>query len=91
VRSLGFYIASQSRSAGKRFIDAVEQSLQLLLSLPEIGTHWQSENPAYVAMRWWPVRDFPNHLIFYRPVAKGIEVIRVLRAARDLDNQFTKE
>jgi toxin ParE1/3/4 len=32
----------------------------------------------------WRVRRFDKHLIFYRPVADGIEVIRVLHASRDL-------
>ena len=32
----------------------------------------------------WRVQRFDQHLIFYRPVAEGIEVIRVLHSSRDL-------
>lgn len=39
-------------------------------------------------MRVWPIRRFPNHLIFYRPIDGGIEVIRVLHGAQDLDAIF---
>jgi plasmid stabilization system protein ParE len=29
------------------------------------------------------VAGFSNHLIFYRPVPNGVEVVRILHAARD--------
>jgi plasmid stabilization system protein ParE len=32
----------------------------------------------------WRVRGFEKHLIFYRPVKDGTEVIRVLHASCDL-------
>jgi toxin ParE1/3/4 len=32
----------------------------------------------------WRVRGFAKHLIFYRPIEDGIEVIRILHASRDL-------
>ena len=32
----------------------------------------------------WQVRGFEKHLIFYRPIKDGIEIIRVLHASRDL-------
>jgi plasmid stabilization system protein ParE len=33
----------------------------------------------------WPVPEPP---IFYRPIASGIEVIRVLHAKRDIESLF---
>jgi toxin ParE1/3/4 len=36
----------------------------------------------------WRVAGFPNHLIFYRPVESGVEVIRVLHAKRDIEALF---
>ena len=30
-----------------------------------------------------PVRDFEKHLVFYRPIVGGIELVRVLHSARD--------
>jgi toxin ParE1/3/4 len=29
-----------------------------------------------------------NYLIFYRPLADGIEIVRVLHGARDIDSLF---
>lgn len=31
---------------------------------------------------------FPNHLIFYRPVEDGIEVLRVVHGAQDIEAIF---
>jgi toxin ParE1/3/4 len=32
----------------------------------------------------WRVRGFDRHLIFYRPIADGIEVNRILHSSRDV-------
>ena len=34
---------------------------------------------------------FPKYLVFYRPITDGIEVIRVLHGARDLDGILADE
>ena len=38
--------------------------------------------------RVWRVEGFERYLIFYRPVGSGIEVVRVLHAARDFPTIF---
>jgi toxin ParE1/3/4 len=40
--------------------------------------------PRLTGLRVFPVRGFPKHLIFYRQVADGIELVRVLHGARDV-------
>jgi toxin ParE1/3/4 len=42
-------------------------------------------------MRRFPVSRFDNYLIFYLPHENGIDVIRVLHGARDLDRLFAEE
>jgi len=54
----------------------------MLLKLPEIGA--PRHYGRIEGLRMWRVRRFDKHLIFYRPVANGIEVIRVLHSSRDL-------
>jgi len=39
-------------------------------------------------VRSWTVTGFENYLIFYRPVEGGIEILRVVHGARDLENLF---
>jgi plasmid stabilization system protein ParE len=42
------------------------------------------ENPELDGIRMWPIPDFPNHLIFYRLIETGVEIVRVLHSARDI-------
>lgn len=39
-------------------------------------------------IRRWKVKGFPNFLIFYRSTDEGVEIIRILHGARDLDAIF---
>lgn len=82
------YIARQSRARSDRFLDAVEASFRQLAATPEIGFACDFRAPGAAGLRWWRVRRHRHHLIFYRPTATGIEIIRVLHAARDIENLF---
>ncbi len=42
-------------------------------------------------LRRFPVRGFEKYLVFYLPREAGIDVIRVLHGARDIDNVFAQE
>jgi len=52
--------------------------------MPGIGEPYQVANPQRVGLRCAHVRRFKNYLIYYRPIPGGIDVIRVLHAARDI-------
>lgn len=53
--------------------------------MPHLGSPRGNAAPRLHNLRQWPVQDFKSYLIFYRPFASsnGIEVFRVLHAARD--------
>lgn len=76
------YIGRDDPRAAERFQDAVQQAEQMLADMPGIGAPRSFRHLQNVRM--WRVPGFEKHLIFYRPVADGIEVIRVLHASRDL-------
>ena len=40
---------------------------------------------------FFPVSRFKAHVVFYRPVAGGIEIVRVLHGARDIDGVLAEE
>jgi toxin ParE1/3/4 len=42
-------------------------------------------------MRRWRVRGFENYLIFYQPLAQGIDVLRVVYGTRDLPGLLMDE
>lgn len=47
--------------------------------------------PTLAGLRMWPIRRFERYLIFYRQIPEGIEIVRLLHAARDLEILFEKE
>jgi toxin ParE1/3/4 len=78
------FIADDSPAAAELFIDSVEQAFAMLADLPGIGV-----SRTYIPdLRMWRVPSFEKHLIFYRPLEDGVEVIRVLHGARDLVGLF---
>jgi toxin ParE1/3/4 len=56
-----------------------------IADMPAAGSPWESADPALAGVRYWPVRGFRHYIIFYRAVRRGIEVIRVLHAAQDVE------
>jgi toxin ParE1/3/4 len=82
------YIARDSVDAATRFLDAVRRDAEKLAVMPGMGALRDFARPDLKDVRSWPVTGFRNFLIFYRPLADGIEVIRVVHGARDLDRIF---
>lgn len=78
------HIAADDRAAAERFAEAVERTLALLAGMPRIGAKRSVRSPSLRGLRMLPVRGFDKHLIFYRPIRGGIEVVRILHAARDI-------
>ena len=78
------YIQRDSPEAAIRFLAAAETSFQLLATMPELGQRQEFGRAELAELRAWQVRGFENYVIFYRPIERGIEVLRVLHAARDI-------
>jgi toxin ParE1/3/4 len=75
----------------ERFFTAVEQTCEQLVRNPLMGPTCYSGVPSLHGLRRFPVAQFEQFLIFYLPTADGIDVIRVLHGARDLDRLFAEE
>ena len=89
--NLAYYIAQDDMERGSRFLDACEASFAELERMPHLGRVRDFDNPRLEGMRIWFVKGFEKHLIFYRPIDEGIEIIRVLHSARDIDSIFDEE
>jgi toxin ParE1/3/4 len=73
-----------SPRAALRFLDALDQTVTALASQPGLGSPHASDQARLREVRVRPVKKFKNYLIFYKPIAGGIEVLRVLHGARDI-------
>jgi toxin ParE1/3/4 len=88
VVELASFIAEDNLDAAERFLDAVEQTFALLASMPMMGRMCEFESPQAQGLRMWRIRGFERYLVFYRPIDKGINVVRVLHGSRDIERLF---
>ncbi|OGL79769.1 hypothetical protein A3J43_03465 [Candidatus Uhrbacteria bacterium RIFCSPHIGHO2_12_FULL_54_23] len=86
------YIARDNPDAAVSFITALETTGHALAEMSEMGRRLAFQHPALHNVRHMRVsRAFSAYLIFYRPVHKGVEMIRVLHGARDFPSLFKTE
>lgn len=76
------YIAKDKPEAADRFIDLLTEKCEILGGAPEMGRRRDELAPA--------LRSFPvgRYIIFYRIADRGVEVVRILSAYRDLGQFF---
>ncbi len=82
------YIAKQSCEAAHRFLTQVRSTICRLVDSPGLGIRYSSIHPRLTDVFVWKIDQFPNHLLFYRQTEYGIEVLRVLHGARDIEALF---
>lgn len=82
------HIATNNPQAAVRFARAVRATEEALLTAPGMGSSRDYDNPTLTGMRSHSVRGFRKYLVFYIPHSAGIEVVRVLHGARDLEAIF---
>ena len=94
-RDLVAIIRHYAREAGlvtaRRFRELAEDTFRRLAGMPGMGAHYDHEHPALADLRFFPVTRFKSYLVFYRPIAGGIEVVRVLHGARDIHGILAEE
>jgi toxin ParE1/3/4 len=82
------YLFHRDPEAADRVLEAALTTFEDLAETPGMGRPRVFQHAELSGLRSFRVRGFPNYLIFYRAVADGIEIVRVLHAARDLDALF---
>ncbi len=82
LEDIWWFIAQDNPDAADRFLDKVEEHCRTLAQFPKMGV---SRDELMPLLRSFPVG---NYLIFYLPMDDGIDIIRVLSGARDVDAFF---
>jgi len=78
------YIRRDSPEAAVRLLRAADSTFRQLARTPYLGAEFPVQRPDLAGLRIWQVEGFRNYVIYYRPIEGGIEVVRVLHAARDV-------
>jgi len=76
------FTSNNTASAGDRFIEAVFAAFDDLATMPGKGSLKQYRSTRLEGVRSWWVPGFRNHVILYRPVIDGIEVLAVTHGSR---------
>jgi toxin ParE1/3/4 len=79
------YIADDSEAQADAFLDTIDRKLALLADQPNMGRVRRELGDE--------IRSVPlgRYTIFYVAIPSGIEVVRVLHGARDLDAIFQSD
>jgi toxin ParE1/3/4 len=88
---LAYYIALDNVAAAYQFLDQAEESFRDLERMPLMGSTREFRDSTLAGIRMWRVKGFRKHLIFYRPIDGGVEIIRVLHSARDIAGLFSED
>ncbi|MBI4480458.1 MAG: type II toxin-antitoxin system RelE/ParE family toxin [Acidobacteria bacterium] len=81
------YIAQhQDLDTALRFYQAAEETFRLIATQPQMGRRRDFGNPQLKGVRVCLMKEFDRHLVFYRPRKGGIEVLRIIHGARDIEN-----
>lgn len=82
------YIAIVNPDAAYQFIEAVRETEEMLLTMPRMAPASSFGFQRFPDMRHRSVKGFDNYLIFYQPMEHGLDIVRVLHGARDLERLF---
>ena len=85
------YLGQRNPDAALRFLAAVEQTLAAVTDAPAMGAKRSYGDSRLAGLRMLRVRGFGKHLLFYRETPEGIELVRVLHAARDIGAALGEE
>ena len=78
-------IAEDSERVADAFVDRIDEKLGILARQPKLG---RTRDELMEGLRSSPVKSY---VIFYLPLPDGIEVVRVLHGARDIEKIFQTE
>ncbi len=89
IETLAHYLLAEAGSdVALRFVDSAERAFDQLVAMPEIGVRLGCQQASHSDIRRWHVDSFPRLVILYRIIPSGIEIVRVLHGARDIDAIF---
>lgn len=85
LRDIKNYIARDNLGAARRFVETFRNQCNLIAKSPRMGRSYEELAPG--------LRGFVigNYIIFYRPIANGITVERLLSGYRDLEAIFSED
>jgi toxin ParE1/3/4 len=85
LRDIALRIAEDSLETSDRFLQEAENAFARLAQMPELGSARRFRRKSLQGLRLWPLPQFSKYLILYYVRENGVEIVRVLHGARDIE------
>ena len=79
------YLSQHSLSAAENFLEQLQVKTDFLARNPRVGT---PQEHLLSGLKAFPLG---NYVLFFRPLADGVEIVRVIHGARDFLALFSKD
>ena len=83
LQDIWWFIAQDNPNNADKFIDRIYETLLVLADHPKMGV---KRDEIETGIRSHVIG---NYSIFYHPLEAGVEIIRILHSARDIDSFFS--
>ena len=85
LEAQAYYLATRSQpEVGHRFLIAAHETFALLATHPKMGWQPKLRVPELKSLRVFSIFGFEKMLVLYRPIANGVEIVRVVHGSREL-------
>jgi toxin ParE1/3/4 len=85
------FLGRDSLRVADRFLAMAEATFERLSRMPGIGEPFHVRDPRLAGVRRTPIARFRRYVVYYRPVAGGVEVLRVIHGARNIKDVLGPE
>ncbi|MCY7408454.1 MAG: type II toxin-antitoxin system RelE/ParE family toxin [Alkalinema sp. CAN_BIN05] len=82
LNDIGNYFAENSIEAGERFFQAFDRKCKQLVAFPSSGKRYPEVHPDIRGLL------LENHILLYKILDDGIEILRIVNGRRDLLSLF---
>ena len=83
IEEIWEFIAADSIAAADKWVDVLDEKMYLWATQPMMGRARDELAPGVRRL------TFGRYVVFFSPLTDGIDVVRVLHGARDIDNTFS--
>ncbi len=90
LREIAAFLGQRNSANAAQFLKKAHGTMVQLADAPFLGSSRPQADSRLHSIRRWPVKDFPQYGIFYRPFASGngIEVFAVLHERQNIGEQL---
>lgn len=79
------HIARDNPEAADRVLNAAYETCKMLADHPQLGRLRELPGIVSKSIRSFVITGYPNYVIFYRALPDGIQIVRVLHGARNIE------